>query len=172
MFKPLSLRNTQAVFGKASALGIWIATVCSATPVMLFREEIMMAAPDLHDVPNTLAIDELNRQAARDPRSLIGNNGDAALGLASTAATAIGLAANSSAGPYVGLGLSLFQFIFQHFKRVAPNPQPYLKNLLADRIVIDDPRGCQWGYVVASLMHNARTIGPVAIPAMPKGQQP
>ncbi len=163
IFKPLSLKNTQAVFGKSRNLGIWNVGVCADTPVAISRVRVMMAAPQLTDIPNALAQDELQRQAGSDPRSLIGNNGDTFLTLGGAAATAIGVAKNTSTASYVGLGFFAMQIVFQLLKHAAPNPAPYLQNLLPDEIVIDEPRGCRWGYIVTPLVHNAHTIGPVPI---------
>lgn len=113
----------------------------------------MMGFPGVRDIPNKEAIDLLTRKAAKDPKSIIGSNGDTILSFVSSGTAVGGLVTKSSVVAGVGVGMSLLQFIFRLVKADAPNPAPYMADLLPDSLPLP-PLGCDDSHIiVASLSH-------------------
>jgi hypothetical protein len=170
--KPLSLISTKSVYGKGQTVGKWTPTVCndSAVKVDVSRDRLLMAVPELHELPSDLAQDVIGRTAAADPRSVIGDTGDAAMGLMAQVTTAAGVIAKSSRATYAGLGIGVLQIGLQLLKKHAPKPQPYYSELLPDSFALG-PMQCtsdigKHFFIVASLLHGAATFDRIAV-AMP-----
>ncbi len=164
IMKPISLAATTPIFGKGRDIGFWQLEACNDTtaPVIVPRARFMMEFPAVHDIPAAQIADQLTRKAAADPRSLIGNNGDAALSWVSSGLSVIGLTTRAKAAGKVGIGISLLQLVLAAVKRSEPNPAPYLTALLPDTVSLA-PGACGSYYVAASLTKAAATQGPITI---------
>jgi hypothetical protein len=117
----------------------------------------------------------LNRKAASDSRSVIGNVGDAVLAVAGGGTALGGLAAGSPTAQYVGWGITAVQVGLKLFRTAhpPPNAQPYITDMLPDQIALDAGKCLPDKWVVASLTHNAHTEqATIFLPGDPVATQP
>ena len=165
MFKPLPIHGTAAVFGPGTAIGLWSVSVCNAAaaPVAVPRERIMQLAPALHELPNSLAQDVLNRKAgssksaiAVDLLTVLGN-------FSSTGLTAAGIATGSANASIAGAGLAGITVVVQLLRKRTPDPTPYFGDFLPAQVGLG-PAACGSWVVGAALMHDPVTLGPFTLP--------
>lgn len=156
VMKPMSLYSTRKVIGEGRTVGLWRVGVCNDTAqrIVVPRERLMAAVPDVIDLPNDLAEDVVGRQTSAAPASFLGANGDKLLNFASSGLMVGGVVSGTGNATYAGLGLAGLMFIFQSISKTAPTAQPYFSQLLPSAIPLD-PGACSGYYVFASLMKGA-----------------
>lgn len=155
-------RTTRAVLGKGAQAYLWRASLCAGAEAVQTPQELLLIADSVlasgvEFLPNDLATAVMVRQAAKDPRSVIGSNGDAVLGLISSATTAAGIVAKSPNATYAGLGMTAIGLVLKMVAQQKPDAAPYLARLLPKTIALP-PNGCDSWYLVASPTPNLKPI--------------
>ena len=163
LFQPIAMKTTRSIFGRARQRpGLWTVAVCNRMPAALTvqRAELLMLAPALPVLPNTLAEDLAGRNAASDPSTVIGTQGSQAVNIGTSLATGIGIATKSTNTVYAAAATSILMLAIQIIGKSAPAPAPYFSQLMPDSITLA-PAGCQTFYLFASPIRAAAPIGPL-----------
>jgi hypothetical protein len=165
--KPESLAASASIFGKGKDVGKWSVGVCNEndSSATIGRTRILNAAPGVHEIVGHEAEDLILRKAAADPRSKKAVIGRGLFAIAGPAVTIRGIKIKSGSMTYVGLGLSAVELLLSLMEKAAPNPTPYISDMLPAKVTLG-PGQCSDEtpyFVIASLVHGAATIGPVRV---------
>lgn len=156
---PESLKASQQIFGKSRGVGRWFVSVCSDYPTKqsIDRVRILQAVPSIPVLPMDETSDQLQRQAAQDSRSIIGNAGDAVMGLTGAGTAIGGFISGSPQAEYIGFGITGVQLLFRLFKGAhpAPNATPYLADELPETETLDAGACDRQRWVLAGVVHGA-----------------
>jgi|SRR5579872_2193097 len=172
-FKNLSSAVIKPVTGRHSRLAqvtgntgfsVWQTEVCSeqATPLTIPRERLMAAVPAIHELPNDIAQEVLNRRAAASAPSVALRIIDGTLPIVSTAGVAYGLSKKQNYATISGLSLMAVMLIRAEVARGAPNPQTILGDLLPATVSLVAAQCGTW-LIVAGMAPSVETIGPIRI---------
>lgn len=164
MFKPLDSPALLGIVGpaKGQVSGWSVEIRAGSQAVTLARETIMSLAPSIHELPSGLAQDALTRISTSSWKSRLAaalTDLSASGGLATTA---VGLLKNNKMAEYSGVAATGIAFALKSLRSGAPNPGPYIPELLPSSVSIAANGGQTW-YVVAQPVSGAITIGPLPV---------
>ena len=147
VFKPISLKAAET-----QNIGMWNVYVVAPPGSTFSRAALMMAAPELRDLPNDIAALALTRQAGRDRRRIISL-------MVGAGAAAMSLWTKDARWAIASPGVAIITDLLQ---KQAFDPEVLVRRLLPDEVAIPASGGVQY-VVAASLMRGAKPIGPVPV---------
>ena len=148
---PIRTLSTRRVFGRQQNVSLWKISACTQGSAITLASERLLMGTTIPFMPNALAEDIVGRQISTDPTTIIGKNGNAALTLATTLVTGVGIVAKSPNTLYASVAASVLQFIINAATAQAPNAGPYFSQLLPETLTFG-AQGCGWWYAFSSLM--------------------
>jgi hypothetical protein len=158
--KPLNLKSTKLVYNN-SQVGIWTVAIKNNSVYNLNsidRNTLMIEFPDVPDIPNALAQDILTRDKNSSFWSIAKSYLQELLNIGPVGLTAAGLATNSRALGYWGLGASMISYLVSRSISHAPNPAPYFSNLLPDIISVAAGRSSPTYFLVTPLIKDVHSM--------------
>jgi len=154
---PIRLVTTRKALGNRVA-GLWTIDVCAHgnASVAISRGRLLMPST-LPFLPNDLAEDVINRDAAGSFESTLSASGGTLLAIGGSITAGIGYAAKSPTAVAVGAGVSVVQLLIGLATKRAPAPTAYASKLLPATVAVT-ANGCEEWFVYTGLVRESALI--------------
>lgn len=154
-FAPVALASSNIVLGKGRELGLWNVSVCSnlREALVVPTARVLMAAPRVAWLTTAQALAVVDRKGRRTGRERL---------IRLLRYGAIGAAVASSSG-WAALAVPLIDQAEDQLASGRPNVAALLAELAPDSLALG-PGDCRTVTKAASLVRDARAVGPVDVP--------